>query len=467
MGELFSYAPTGSPQNTAELLTEVLRCPDDVADFLPSVDLSGEPGYFRLGPDVICYGQCSSGDPAKSASEPLPDVRDHVMIAGSSVLLPFDPVQVVNTLRFERYLENSSLPGNRALRTAYYALRPMMGVSLRRVLQQQYFHRRVQTPFPKWPVDVTVEKIVEQLLVFAMKARRIKRLPFIWFWPQGSGSCTIISHDVETERGRDFCPKLMDLDDSFGIKSSFQLVPEKRYSASESLLNCIRDRDFEINVHDLNHDGHLFSDRERFLQRAQRINQYAKQYRALGFRSAVMYRNVDWMEALDFSYDMSVPNVAHLDPKKGGCCTVLPFFIGKMLELPVTTTQDYSLFHVLKDYSIQLWKEQIARIREQHGLISVIIHPDYIIEDSARRVYAELLEFLCELRARGETWVALPGEVASWWKLRSELSLVRIGDSWRIEGEGCERARVAFAVLNNEGLSYEVENDIRGTSSIS
>ncbi len=291
-----------------------------------------------------------------------------------------------------------------------------------------------------------------------MKSRNIERLPFIWYWPRGASSCTIISHDVETEAGRDFCPQLMDLNDSFGVKTSFQIVPEKRYEVSESLLHSFRARSFEVNVHDLNHDGHLFSDRGEFLRRAKRINQYARQFGASGFRSAVMYRNIDWFEALEFSYDMSIPNMAHLDPQKGGCCTIFPFFIGNILELPVTTTQDYSLFHILGDYSTNLWKEQIALIRSKHGLISIIVHPDYVIEKSARSVYVELLEFLSELRSTGETWIALPREVAQWWRLRNELKLVRYGNTWRIEGMGSEQARVAYAVLKDNHLTYELDN---------
>jgi len=73
-----------------------------------------------------------------------------------------------------------------------------------------------------------------------------------------------------------------------------------------------------------------------------------------------MYRNQDWYDSFDFSYDMSAPNVAHLDPMRGGCCTVMPYFIGKILELPVTTSQDYTLFHMLNDYSIDLWKQQLG-----------------------------------------------------------------------------------------------------------
>ncbi len=152
------------------------------------------------------------------------------------------------------------------------------------------------------------------------------------------------------------------------------------------------------------------------MRRAVKINAYGKQFGSQGFRSAIMYRNVDWFGALDFSYDMSIPNVAHLDPQKGGCCTVMPFFAGNILELPVTMTQDYPLFNILKDYSTRLWREQISMIKEKHGLIGIIVHPDYIIDDAARRVYREFLEYVSELRARKETWIALPGEVAAWWR---------------------------------------------------
>ena len=459
-----------SSRTAGQLLAQVFRCQEEITHFVSKGELSKDCGYFRFGPDTICYGQCSSGEPARNVTDALHDARCHVSIEESVVELPFDPVQVVDALRCERYLANSdssaaSLPGNGILRTLYYAMRPAMGVSIRKHLQQLYFLGRGRTSFPTWPVDTTVETIVEQLLVLAMKTQNMERLPFIWFWPDGTPSCTTITHDVETSAGRDFCPQLMDLNDSFGMKTSFQIVPEERYAVPGSLLQSIRDRGFEVNVHDLNHDGHLFRDRREFLSRAQRINQYAHQYGAQGFRSAVMYRNVDWFDALDFAYDMSIPNVAHLDPQKGGCCTVLPFFIGNMVELPVTMTQDYSLFHILKDYTTTLWKEQISRIREKHGLISAIVHPDYIIEKPARRVYNELLEFVCELRSHGQTWIALPGEVASWWRLRSALNLVRNGDSLQIEGLGSERARIAYAVVKNDRLTYELASSSHGSAS--
>jgi hypothetical protein len=91
---------------------------------------------------------------------------------------------------------------------------------------------------------------------------------------------------------------------------------------------------------------------------------------------------------------MSVPNVAHLDPQPGGCCTVMPYFIGNILELPVTTTQDYTLFNILDEHSTELWKRQIELIMENYGLMSFIVHPDYIVAPSKRRIYEELLSHI-------------------------------------------------------------------------
>lgn len=447
---------------SGRLLEDQFRCPGDVNNFVVSRNMSGDPGFFRLGSSTICYGHCSSPIPTKKVADRLHSASDYVSIdPGSLVHLPFDPTEVVDNLRRERYPSGSrrmsALMANRTFQSAYYLMRPALSGAARKSVQKLYFQDWDKISFPKWPVDRTVEEVFEQMLRLSMTSQNVDRIPFIWFWPDGAPSCTMMTHDVETSAGFDFCGPLMDLDDSFAVKSSFQIVPEKRYKLSQSAWEKIRMRGFEINVHDLNHDGRLTCSRKEFLSRAERINMYGKQFGALGFRSAVMYRNTEWYDALDFSYDMSIPNVAHLEPQRGGCCTVLPFFIGKILELPLTTTQDYSLFNILNDYSISLWKQQISLIREKHGLISFIIHPDYTSEPVAKRVYTELLQYLCELRSAGETWIALPGEVAAWWRLRSEMNLVKAGDSWRVEGEGSERARIAYAVIEEKGkVSYKL-----------
>jgi hypothetical protein len=72
-----------------------------------------------------------------------------------------------------------------------------------------------------------------------------------------------------------------------------------------------------------------------------------------------------------------------------------------------------------------------------------------------------LLSYLSELRSEGETWIALPSEAAAWWRLRNELKLVNEGDSWHIEGEGRQAARIAYATIVDEKIRYEFEPRLR------
>ena len=45
----------------------------------------------------------------------------------------------------------------------------------------------------------------------------------------------------------------------------------------------------------------------------------------------------------------------------------MPYLFGETLEIPVTTTQDYTLFHLLNDYSLELWKAQTNLIVGRNG----------------------------------------------------------------------------------------------------
>jgi hypothetical protein len=379
---------------------------------------------------------------------------------GDNVILPFDPGEVIENLRSEEYAEEWRQGSSSVLAKMYYFVRPALPVGLRKHLQRLRLRGWDKRPFPRWPVDCSVENIFEQLMLQCITVTRAQRIPFVWFWPEGHLSCAIMTHDVEAKAGRDFCPTLMDIDDAFGIKSSFQVIPEKRYPVSPEFLDLLRRRQFEVVVHDLNHDGRLYEDKEQFLQRAARINSYRKAFGADGFRAGVLYRKQVWYDALKFSYDMSVPNVAHLDPQRGGCCTVMPYFIGDILEIPVTTVQDYTLFNILKEYSIALWKRQIGLIMAKHGLMSFIVHPDYVMEPRARSVYEELLGHLAELRRERSVWITTPGEVNRWWRQRSSLRLVERGNDWRIEGDGSERARLAYAAEEDGRVTFTMADTL-------
>ena len=442
------------------VLSDYFRVPDHW-EASEAAHPTGDAGFFRFGSEIVCYGNSESGVASDWGKARSFDALKGVRRTGEEVRLPFDISEVVENLRREHYVkqlapERRRVGNHPLVRSAYYFCRHFLPTPLRRSLQRSYFRGWRNLPFPNWPVDFTVDKLHKEYLRLCMEAKGETRVPFIWFWPDGASNGLILTHDVETVTGRDATSRLMDLDASYGFKASIQVVPEKRYEVPAEYVEEIRSRGFEFNVHDLNHDGNLYRDHEQFLLRAKKINEYVHKYNARGFRSGVMYRNVDWYDAFAFSYDMSVPNVAHLEPQRGGCCTVMPYFIGKILEIPLTTSQDYSLFHMLNDYSIDLWKEQVGLIREENGLISFISHPDYLIDRRARAAYEKLLGYLRQLVGHEKIWVTLPGEVDRWWRARSEMKLVRHGREWEIAGPEKERARVAYACLHDGSVEYEV-----------
>jgi hypothetical protein len=438
-------------------LIERYRFPESYLKYSFDVNPAQRPGFFSLGEGVVCFGLCSAGTSAAPAGDNLCDARGKIRFEADGARLPFDPDEVVENLLLERYRNGASDTSTlNPLAKLYYGLRPLLTVSVRKHLQRFALRGWRKIPFPRWPVDVTVECFFEECVKILMKAQGFKALPFIWFWPDGYESCAIVTHDVETEKGRNFCSTLMDIDDSFGVKSSFTIVPESRYAVSSEFLEGLRKRGFEINVHDLNHDGHLFRNRETFNRRVSAINRYGKQFRTAGFRAGAMYRNQEWYGSLEFEYDMSVPTVAHMEAQRGGCCTVFPYSVHNVLEIPLTVTQDYALFHFLRDYSLNLWEHQIGLIRKKHGLINVLVHPDYIIERREQDTYLQLLHYLNKLRSANNAWIPTPGQLNQWWRARSAMTLVRHESEWRVRGPGSERASVAYARLDGDKLTYEI-----------
>jgi hypothetical protein len=439
-------------------LTQYFRCPEEFDRIVWKETHSTDFGYFLFGKDSTCFGSYGAQQSAPTPAESLHDALAEVIIENGKAHLPFNPSQVVESLRQEAYVGEWRSGALSILTRIYYFFRPALPVHVRRYLQMLHFRDWKNLNFPSWPVDCSVDNLVRRLMLLSLRASGADQIPFIWFWPNAHSSCAIMTHDVETGKGFEFCSALMDVDEEFGIKASFQVIPEERYHVYPAFLEEIRRRGFEVCVHDLNHDGHLYSSREQFRRRAAKINAYGKEFGAAGFRAAVLYRKQLWYDALEFSYDMSVPNVAHLDPQRGGCCTVMPYFLSGLLEIPVTTIQDYSLFNILNDYSISIWKQQANIIMQKHGCMSFIVHPDYVTETRELAVFKELLAFLDQLRRENNVWITTPGEVNRWWRQRDAMRLVETDKGWRIEGDGCERARIGYASVEDGRLVLSVED---------
>lgn len=448
----------------ARILRDFYGVSPSTLDLKESTETQGQPGFFRFGPDIVCYGECSSGTSQDVKLAGRFDASNDVHSTSAGTTIPFDFATVVDNLRRERYVDHlyrgrRGLSRSPRIRRAYYSLRNRLPEKIRGRIQKAYFKDWQKISFPNWPVDFTADSLHEEFLKLTMKVQGLDRIPFIWFWPDGANACAVLTHDVETVVARDFSEKLMDLDSSYGFRSSFQVVPEGRYQVPLGYWKEIKSRGFEFNIHDLNHNGYLFHDKAEFERRAKLINGYARTYEARGFRAGGMYRNLDWYDSFEFSYDMSVPNVAHLERQRGGCCTVMPFFVRNILEIPLTTSQDHSIFNTLGEYSIELWKKQIGAILKRNGLISFLTHPDYLIDLKPRGVYDALLGYLRKICNRHNVWDALPGELDRWWRARAKMKIVSGDNGWEIHGPDSERARIAYANLEGERLVYSLEDN--------
>ena len=60
-----------------------------------------------------------------------------------------------------------------------------------------------------------------------------------------------------------------------------------------------------MGVHDLRHDGKLFSSGMSFQVCAERINHYLRDWNAEGFRAGAMHHNLEWIGSTDLLYDLS------------------------------------------------------------------------------------------------------------------------------------------------------------------
>jgi len=254
-----------------------------------------------------------------------------------------------------------------------------------------------------------------------------ERPPANWpGWPEGRQFAVVLTHDVEGQKGLDRCRALMELESRLGFRSSFNFVPEGEYRVGAALREELTQRGFEVGVHDLHHDGSLYRSREQFVAQARHINRYLKEWQATGFRAGFMFHNLEWLHDLEVQYDASTYDVDPFEPQSDDMRTIFPFWVekadgtGGYVELPYTLVQDSTLFLLLREQTIDLWKRKVDWVAQHGGMVLLNTHPDYINfigtestwEEFPSRCYVELLEYIKD-RYAGRYWHALPREVAA------------------------------------------------------
>jgi hypothetical protein len=205
------------------------------------------------------------------------------------------------------------------------------------------------------------------------------------------------------------------------------------------LFDEVRAAGCEIGLHGILHDGKLFSDRATFEANLPKIAHYVKEWDVAGFRSPATGRNAAWMHELPVHYDSSFPDSDPFEPQSGGCCSIMPFFFGDVVELPITLTQDHTMFEILRSPGIELWRRKAEWLKANHGLVNIIVHPDYVVEPRNLDRYEEFLAYLAE---HDDGWHALPRDLAHWWRERDGLTIDADG---HVAGSTTFAATVAYA----------------------
>ena len=327
------------------------------------------------------------------------------------------------------------------LNEIYYFLKPFIPWQVRLALRRSRAQSRLGTYTDQWPIDV-----------------KAGTTPPGWpGWPEGKRFAVVLTHDVEGSKGLSRVRQLMAMERRCGFTSSFDFVPEGEYSLPTDLRATMASEGFEVGVHGLEHDGKLYASKREFARKAVRIREYMREWNSCGFRSPLMQHKLSWLHQLGAEYDASTFDTDPFEPEPDGVGTIFPFWVpgpnnNGFVELPYTLTQDFTLFVVLRETKIEIWKKKLDWIAECGGMALLNTHPDYMCfeegvqkkDEFPARLYEEFLNYIKEKYA-GAYWGANPCEVSRYYRATVP------------ERSRNSRKKVCMLVHN----SYDTDNRVR------
>jgi hypothetical protein len=363
--------------------------------------------------------------------------------ADGTVFLPFDPDEVRLNCLSERYREVTGPPGldwRRLASIGYYRSRRLLPRSAQIWLRRIYARLQARAAFPRWPIETSLHDFQEWFFSIVQDIAE-EPVPRIAAWPNGASWALVLTHDVETGLGMEALDPVLELERGLGLRSSWNFVPRRGYYVSPERVKALTEDGFEVGVHGLYHDGRDLESRSVLAKRLPAMREAAATWNAVGFRAPATQRAWELMPTLGFDYDSSYPDTDPFEPRGGGSCTWHPFFIGNVIELPMTMPQDHTLFVILRQPDGQAWIDKAEFLRSRGGMVLVDTHPDYLLDERIMGAYRDLLERYADDE---DAWGALPADVARWWRRRAKSQLTRTSTGWTVTGPAADEARVEF-----------------------
>lgn len=310
------------------------------------------------------------------------------------------------------------------LNNAYYIFKFLIPRPLQIQLRRYYVNRKRLQHSKVWPIDPNASKSPEG-----------------WTgWPDGKKFALLLTHDVDKAKGLSRCYQIMEIEERLGFRSVFSFVPGD-YPVPEVLRQSLTNRGFEIGVHGLHHDNNPFRSESIFKRQAVEINRYLKDWCASGFRCPSMYHDLALLHHLNIEYDSSTFDTDPFEPQPDGTGTIFPFWVSNQdplkgyVELPYTLPQDFLLFILMQDNTIDIWKKKLDWIIDHGGMALLNAHPNYMnfntaphYEEYPAQYYEEFLEYI-KSKYEGQYWQPLPREISRFWAVKYGRKDMKRNDS--------------------------------------
>ena len=162
----------------------------------------------------------------------------------------FDPTHYL----YERYATGEG----GGLRRIYYLVRPALPRRAQLAMRRLYSQRQRSRAFPRWPAEPLLVDRQYDHMRGRLADEGAERFAFVNFWPDGKRFCTVLTHDVEGAAGIREIPRILEVEQRHGFRSSWNFVAED-YRIPEGTFEQIRAAGGEVGLHGITHDGKLFA----------------------------------------------------------------------------------------------------------------------------------------------------------------------------------------------------------------